>query len=187
MGPTPRAENLSATRWNEKIPALAAPRWPYSAAPDRDNSGFSDAKEIWWRIQNANTNRISCCKVNPVERALDVGQARCESADHIGIGRNAKSDAVYHGGETFIGTRHEVDIRVHAWPNVIQLSFAEIGQCPPGTRINESKHLLPYVGVCAFGDIEICNTRIEWRVYAAVVQVVLCISHVRLPGSPLID
>src|SRR5580698_6799830 len=169
MAPTPRAENLSTMRWNEKALISAAPQWPCSAPPDGDNCGFSDAKQIRRRIQNADTNRIPRCQVNPVECALDIGQPRRKSTDHIGIGRDAISNAVHNSRKSLIGTRHEVDISVHAWPNVIKLSFAEIGKRPPSTCINESEHLLPYMCVCSLGDIKIRDTRIEWRVYAAVV------------------
>ena len=65
--------------------------------------------------------------MDPIERALDVRQSIRESAYDICIGGNAKSNAVDNSGEAFIGTRHEVNISVHSWPNVSKLPFTEVG------------------------------------------------------------
>jgi hypothetical protein len=56
--------------------------------------GFSDPEQFGRRIFNAHPYGVSRGQMYPVECALDVRQSRPEAAEHIGIWRYAKPDAV---------------------------------------------------------------------------------------------
>src|ERR1700722_19191537 len=102
--------------------------------------------------------------MHPVERALHIGQTSRETANNIRIRSDAESDAFYHTRKTDIGLRHDVHIRRRAGSNVFELTFAKIGDGPPGARVNEREYLLADMSVSSFGNSQIRDASGKRRV-----------------------
>ena len=100
------------------------------------------------------------------------GRPGIETANHVRIGSHAETDAVHHARKAHVRFRQDIDVGPHARSDMLQLAFAEVGDRPPGARVNQHEHLLTGVRVGAFGNREIGDPRIEWRVDPAVVEVV---------------
>jgi hypothetical protein len=67
---------------------------------------------------------------------LDVRQSRPEAAEHIGIWRYAKPDAVNYTLKALVRARQDIDIGSHARMDVTKLPFSKIRQDPPCTCID---------------------------------------------------
>ena len=68
----------------------------------------------------------------------------------IRIRGHAEADAVHHARKTHFWLRHHVNISAHPGRDVLKLAFAEIGDRPPGARVNQREHLLTHMRVGAF-------------------------------------
>jgi hypothetical protein len=123
--------------------------------------------------------------VNPAQSALYVGQARRDSAPERGIGCNTVPRALDDARKSQSRVRHDVNVRSHAWLDMLQLRLAEIRQHPPDARVDQRENLLSYVSISALGNDEVGYTCVEWSVDAALVVVVLGVVDCRGASLPL--
>jgi hypothetical protein len=124
--------------------------------------------------------------MHPVERSLRVWKAGFEAAKDIRIRSDAKGDAVHDTGKSQTRFRQNVDVCPHTRQDVLEFTFAEVTDHPPGPRVNQSEYLLPHMGVGPFGKVEICYERIERRVDPAVSEVISGGFHGRRSRAALI-
>jgi hypothetical protein len=63
-----------------------------------------DPQEIRGRVFDAHAHRIARGQVDPIERALNVGQTGRQSTDHIRVRSYAEAGAFHDPGKAPIGT-----------------------------------------------------------------------------------
>jgi hypothetical protein len=116
---------------------------------DDDDCRFTYSKQIGWGIYDTYSNRIARCEMYPIQCSLCIHETRLQPANHVGVWRNSEPDAVYHTGKPQIRSGQHVQIGVHSWLYVSQRAFAEIANHPPGSRVDQRKHLLANMRVGA--------------------------------------
>src|SRR5579863_9103385 len=102
--------------------------------------------------------------MNPVERALHVGQPRAQPPNGVGIGSYADANAIYNPVQAAGRLGQCIDIRRHTRTDMFQLGLSEIAYDPPGTRIYEGEQLLAGMRKSAFRNCEIRDTSVKGRI-----------------------
>src|ERR1700722_18280791 len=115
---------------------------PISAASDDDDGRLADSKQFRRRVLHTDANRIPGGEMHPVESALHVGQTRLETANNVRVRSHAESHAVYNTRKTGIRLRHDVYVGPRARSDALELTFAKVGDRPPGAGVNQCEYLL---------------------------------------------
>src|SRR5215469_8573110 len=118
-----------------------------SVPADCNDSSLTDTEDVHARVLHSYPHWIASSQMHPVQRPLHVGQPWAKTTDNVRIGRHPKPDTVHNAAEALIRPRHQIDICVHARTDVTKLPLAEIGQHPPGARIDQGEDLLANMGV----------------------------------------
>src|SRR5579871_5334557 len=96
--------------------------------------------------------------MNPVERALNLGQARDNSPV---FGKDTITDTLYNTVESPVWMPHKVDINMGPNPDILQFGFAKVRNDIPGASVDERKDWAPGTSVSAFGDVHVSHVSIE--------------------------
>src|SRR6202166_553302 len=80
---------------------------------------FAHPEEIWRRILDAHPNRIAGSQVHPVQRSLHIRQAFSETANHVCVWSDTKSDAVHDAGKALVRFRQDVNVCSHPGRDVL--------------------------------------------------------------------
>src|ERR1700722_19544339 len=114
-----------------------------SPPSDDDDGRFADSKQPGRWVLHTHANRIARGEMHPVESALYIGQTRLEAAHNVCVWSHAESDTVYNTRKTDTRLRHDVYVRPRARRDMFELTFAKVGDSPPGAGVNEREYLLP--------------------------------------------
>src|SRR3954470_8646815 len=75
---------------------------------------LAHSKQLRRRIFNPHANRKAGCEMNPIQRPLDVRQARRQAANYVRVRGHAEPNAIHHARESYVRFGHDIHVSAHS-------------------------------------------------------------------------